>query len=50
MKSAAQNSGNKIENDAIMLEQLIKYLRMFSITFIFTAFQSIYAAVLKFEP
>lgn len=33
--------------DDLMLTRLVNYLRMFSITFIFTAFQSIYAAVLN---
>ena len=33
--------------DAALMSELIKYLRIFSVTFIFTAFQSIYAAVLN---
>lgn len=33
--------------NAELMLQLIKYLRIFSVTFIFTAFQSIYAAVLN---
>ena len=33
--------------DVVLLERLVTYLRFFSVTFIFTAFQSIYAAVLN---